>query len=189
MEVISFVCITFLFRSARGWSSDKSPSLFHKHRILSSTPHRPTQRALLSASYCTVPCISSILIHFPLLCLFSRTTDDGYILQSSTTTSKLLPASSDDFLHFNDFWRDAMLQLGLEWELIVIINCQINSHQAYKQNGLDTKYPAWRLSWYSSVLPGRRLDNTSIRPRKLRTRLNLIANETRFWEMEKWTQT
>ena len=81
MKAISFVCITFLFRSARGWSSDKSPSLFHKHRILSSTPHTPKQHALLSASYCTVPCISSILIHFPLLCLFSRNTDDSYILQ------------------------------------------------------------------------------------------------------------
>lgn len=56
-------------------------------------------------------------------------------------------------------------------------------------NRLDTKYPTWRSSWYSSVLPCRRLDNTWIRPRKLRTRLNLLVNETRFWEMEKWTQT
>jgi hypothetical protein len=103
MEVISFVCITFLCRSVRGWSSDKSLSLLQKHRILSSTPHRPKQHALISASYYTVPCIPSILIHFPFLCLFSRTTDDGYILQSSTTTSKLLPASSDDFLYLNDF--------------------------------------------------------------------------------------
>jgi len=108
MEAISFVCITFLLRPTRGWSSDKSPFLLRKHRILSSTPHRPKQHALVSASYCIVPCIPSILIHSPLLCLFSRTTDDGYILQSSTTTSKLLPGSGDDFLHFNDFQLDGM---------------------------------------------------------------------------------
>jgi hypothetical protein len=103
MEVVSYVCITFLFRLARGWSSDKTPSLLHKHRILSSTPHKPTQHALVFASFFTVSYISSSLIHFSLLCLFSRITDDGYILYSSTTASKILPACSNDFFLLNTF--------------------------------------------------------------------------------------
>ena len=69
----SFVCITFLCRSARGWSSDKSPSLFHKHRILSSTPHRPTKHARLGIRQ---------LLHSPLYFLHPDSLSSSLFIQS-----------------------------------------------------------------------------------------------------------